>query len=468
MKRKVDGDVLDDCEIKNSKKKKATDPECGTLVFCGTTDFANVLKPTKLAEQSFLSKLNVHEPVLLAALQGVRIRHVGSGPEAGHLFVVDDAGQVWSWGNNDAGQLGLGDMKSRRVPSRIPIGENGEASSIVMISCGKKHTLLLTSQGEVLAAGDNSDGQCGKGEMKVVKAKNGVEVEICSVPMLTKFEEIDYKGPPVVKVSAGANFSMLLDIEGHVWTFGNQEFGQLGNGTNGSYNAAEARVDLHFAGIPQAKRLMQCFRRDSKTKKVKEIEMLKARDISAGSHHAAMVDELDRVFTWGQGRYGATGHGETVDIHVPTWVAALDHPRGKVKAVACGHTVTVMHGKLFGHRYLAGVLDPRSQEVNMTPKQYFGMGHSGVRDIAFWKRGFVAVNEDGKVTVSNRGPCFGELGLGKHIATSGPPKPMKQLEFSHVLMVGTGVNMCIYVLRDTEEEDKEELEEGYDLLDQTD
>ena len=94
MKRKVDGDVLDDCEIKNSKKKKAIDPECGTLVFCGTTDFANVLKPTKLAEQSFLSKLNVHEPVLLAALQGVRIRHVGSGPEAGHLFVVDDAGQV--------------------------------------------------------------------------------------------------------------------------------------------------------------------------------------------------------------------------------------------------------------------------------------------------------------------------------------------------------------------------------------
>ena len=104
----------------------------------------------------------------------------------------------------------------------------------------------------------------------------------------------------------------------------------------------------------------------------------------------------------------------------------------------------------------------------MTPKQFFGMGHSGVGDIAFWKRGFAAVGENGKVTVSNRGPCFGELGLGKHIATSGPPKPMKQLEFSHVLMVGTGVNMCIYVLRDTEEEDKEELEEGFDLLDQTD
>ena len=94
VKRKVDGEVLDDCGLKSSKKKKAMDPECGTLVFCGTTDFANVLKPAKLAERSFHSKLNVHEPVLLAALQGVRIRHVGSGPEAGHLFVVDEAGKV--------------------------------------------------------------------------------------------------------------------------------------------------------------------------------------------------------------------------------------------------------------------------------------------------------------------------------------------------------------------------------------
>ena len=85
-------------------------------------------------------------------------------------------------------------MRSRRVPSVVPIGENGDVSSIVIVmaSCGRKHTLLLTSQGEVLAAGDNSDGQCGKGEMKVVKGKHGVEVETCSVPMVTRFEKIDY------------------------------------------------------------------------------------------------------------------------------------------------------------------------------------------------------------------------------------------------------------------------------------
>ena len=93
QKRKVDEQVMDDGRVKNIKKKML-DPSCGTLVFCGTTDFVNVLKPAKLAEQSFHSKLNVHEPMLLTALHGVRIRHVGSGPEAGHLLVVDETGQV--------------------------------------------------------------------------------------------------------------------------------------------------------------------------------------------------------------------------------------------------------------------------------------------------------------------------------------------------------------------------------------
>ena len=94
VKRKLDGEGLDDCATKSFKKKTVVDPECGTLVFCGTTDFVYVLKPTKVAERSFHSKLNVHEPALLATMQGVRIRHVGSGPEAGHLLVVDESGQV--------------------------------------------------------------------------------------------------------------------------------------------------------------------------------------------------------------------------------------------------------------------------------------------------------------------------------------------------------------------------------------
>ena len=41
-----------------------------------------------------------------------------------------------------------------------------------------------------------------------------------------------------------------------------------------------------------------------------------------------------------------------------------------------------------------------------------------------------------------------------HFFLQGIPKKLKELEFAHVMMVGTAANMAVYVLRDTEEEDQ--------------
>ena len=49
-------------------------------------------------------------------------------------------------------------------------GTGPGGATIVAVSLGMRHTLLLTSRGDVLACGDNSDGQCAQGEMKT---KNG-------------------------------------------------------------------------------------------------------------------------------------------------------------------------------------------------------------------------------------------------------------------------------------------------------
>lgn len=168
-------------------KKAKLDPDCGALLFSGTTEWHNVrkiknilffnfnitfvqaLKPGKLKEDSYHSKNNVHEPMRVAALKNVRIRHVGSGQDAAHVVVVDETGQAWSWGNNDFGQLGQGDNRCRRIPTPIS-GTGPGGHTIVMVSLGCRHTMMLTSLGTVLAFGDNTDGQCGQGEMKT---KNG-------------------------------------------------------------------------------------------------------------------------------------------------------------------------------------------------------------------------------------------------------------------------------------------------------
>jgi len=454
-------------ESETNGKKAKLDPDCGVILFCGTTEWQNALKSGKLKEENYHSKNNIHEPMLLAALKDVRIRHVGKGLDAGHVVVVDETGQAWSWGNNDYGQLGLGDKRTRRLPTQIP-GTGPGGHTIVMVSLGARHTLLLNSQGQVLTCGDNTDGQCAHGEMKTKNATVGKrleEVETCSVAELTKPSLINYKGPPVIKVSAGFDFSMMLDLDGCVWTFGSQEYGQCATGTDGSYNSADSKVRMKFAGVSEPYKVERCYERDNRTKKTKSMQMMKIRSISAGSHHAAIVDEMGRVFAWGAGPYGRTGLGDTMDTLTPTWLESLDHPRGKIESVECGHMITILYGKTPNTTFMAGLVDNLSKEANMTPKQYFELGDSNVKDISFWKKGFSAVGEDGKVTICNKGPCYGEVGNGEKFRTQGVPKKLKDLEYATILKVGTGCNYAVYVMRDTEEEDKEELEE-FDVLEQ--
>ena len=86
--------------------------------------------------------------------------------------------------------------------------------------------------------------------------------------------------------------------------------------------------------------------------------------------------------------------------------------------------------------------------------------------MGLWRKGFSAVGEDGKVTYANNGPCYGEIGMDERFRTQGVPKKSKELDYVHCLKVGTGANWAAYVVRDTEEEDGEEIEE-YEMLDQT-
>ena len=128
--------------------------------------------------------------------------------------------------------------------------------------------------------------------------------------------------------------------------------------------------------------------------------------------------------------------------------------------------MTLLPAQVAGTMYMAGLVDNLKKEANMTPKPYFDIiDHGSFKEIGFWQKGFSTLNEEGGVAVTNTGQTYGELGMGDRFRTQGQPKKLKALEYANVLKVGTGVHHAIYVIRDTEEEDIEELEE-YDVLDQ--
>jgi len=64
-------------------------------------------------------------------------------------------GSVWCFGNNEDGQLGLGDDVDRFIPTLLP---NIKAKQV---SAGESHTVLIDLQNNVFVFGDNEYGRLG-------------------------------------------------------------------------------------------------------------------------------------------------------------------------------------------------------------------------------------------------------------------------------------------------------------------
>ena len=96
-------------------------------------------------------------PKRIEALERVRVVRVYAAGDSS--AVLSDEGEVWVFGNNTHGQLGVGDADSRYIPVRVKDGLEGRR--VVDVAMGQGHTLLLTDDHTVLAMGDNSLGALG-------------------------------------------------------------------------------------------------------------------------------------------------------------------------------------------------------------------------------------------------------------------------------------------------------------------
>ncbi|KAG2465529.1 HERC3 ligase, partial [Polypterus senegalus] len=99
---------------------------------------------------------NKISPQPLRSLAGVPLAQISAG--GGHSFAVSLSGAVFGWGRNGAGQLGLNDKQDRAFPCHIKSLRN---QKVVYISCGEDHTAALTKDGGLFTFGAGSHGQLG-------------------------------------------------------------------------------------------------------------------------------------------------------------------------------------------------------------------------------------------------------------------------------------------------------------------
>ncbi|NXQ63675.1 HERC5 ligase, partial [Anthoscopus minutus] len=96
------------------------------------------------------------KPQLVERLKGIPLAQIAAG--GAHSITVSLSGAVYSWGKNSFGQLGVGDTKDRDCPTYVGALEHWKT---VFLSCGADHTAVLSKEGLMCTFGAGGSGQLG-------------------------------------------------------------------------------------------------------------------------------------------------------------------------------------------------------------------------------------------------------------------------------------------------------------------
>jgi len=428
-------------EAPEAKKTKDERPS-GTVLFSGATDWDEVGRKTGALPRS---ENTIWRPMRPKALVDVKVVGLSSSSCSVHMFAISDIGHVYGWGRNEKGQLGLGDTKDRKCPTLV---KELTGHRVVSVATGRNHSVFLTDEGKVFACGDNKSGQ--------TVGSGGTATN-------TKPKPIDYDGPDIVKIACGAEFNMLVDKNGGVWSWGHPEYGQLGHNTDGSFLEKAGKTTFHFVHTPE--RINLWIEKDPKAKGHTTIPGVVIKEIACGLNHTVAIDERNRAFSWGFGGYGRLGHSQTGDEHVPRLIKFLDGPRRGIKKIVAGGQFNLALSECPGTCYMWGQYTS-SKEANMYPKPIMDLSGWAIRSIACSGKGWMVAADD-SVIGAVPSPCFGELASGDMKKSSANPVEIKTLDKVHVLECGMGIAHSIFIARNESEADEKAIS-TYGILDQSD
>ncbi|XP_042028607.1 PH, RCC1 and FYVE domains-containing protein 1-like isoform X1 [Salvia splendens] len=320
-------------------------------------------------------------PRLIEFLAVTNIDYIACGEF--HTGAISSSGDLYTWGDgtHNAGLLGHGNDVSHWIPKRV----SGllEGLQVLSVACGTWHSALATSSGKLFTFGDGMFGALGHGDRKnvpfpkevnslsglktiavscgvwhtaaIIEVGNQSGANVLSRKLFTWGDGDKYRlghgnkdtylSPTCVsslidyniqQLACGHNMTIALTTSGHVFSMGNNAYGQLGN--------------------PQSDGKAPCLVQDRLVGEFVE-------QISCGADHAVVFTTRGDVFTWGRGANGRLGHGDTEDRNVPTLVEALKDKH--VRNISCGSNYTM---SICVHKWVSGV----DQSTCTACRQAFG------------------------------------------------------------------------------------------------
>eukprot|EP00656_Telonema_subtile_P054896 TRINITY_DN8312_c0_g1_i2.p1 TRINITY_DN8312_c0_g1~~TRINITY_DN8312_c0_g1_i2.p1 ORF type:complete len:412 (-),score=94.36 TRINITY_DN8312_c0_g1_i2:106-1341(-) len=312
-----------------------------------------------------------------------------------HTAAVTVEGHLYVWGRGARGQLGQMCADDCFSPIRtVGVGLGCiQKERISSVSCGWYHTLAVTEDGRLFSWGLNEDGQLGTGETRDRPLPTPLEL----------MEEV-----VVIQVCAARSTSGAVSLEGHAYTWGTGQHGQLGLGSAHVKNVPPARI----IGKLAEKRVLQ---------------------LSMGAQHAGCITHHDRfpkdlhsvfrkgdmessLFVWGAGN--PQGLWKDADPWVPQRIGGATLDSLTMMQYVAGKALSLLvtlEGSVFswGGSGKFGQLGHGNYDRNMSPKQVLGLSDHVVVQVATSESAHhcVALTDKGKVLSWGKN-SDGQLGTG--------------------------------------------------------
>ena len=197
---------------------------------------------------------------------------------------LSSAGNVYCWGADDFGQLGNGGTNSNSsVPAAVATTSTPMAgATIVQISVGWEHACAIASTGAPYCWGDNSSGELGNG----TTTSTNLPVAVTN------------GGVAASSVSAGYFETCGLNPSVGTYCWGNDQYGQLGNGTTGTSVSTPSAVTTSGA-----------------------LSGVTVTRLSVGQGHVCALGATGAAYCWGYDAYGQLGNnGITTPVNTPVAV----------------------------------------------------------------------------------------------------------------------------------------------------
>jgi alpha-tubulin suppressor-like RCC1 family protein len=257
---------------------------------------------------------------MTGVLSGKTITKIAAGPL--HTLALSSEGRVYAWGTNSNSQLGDNSTTGRLVPVAVSTTGVLSGKTITTMAAGAYHSLAVTSEGRVYAWGSNVYGQLGNGSANA-----------STVPVAVDMTGV-LSGKTVTAVTVGQTSSFALDSDGKVYAWGNNSYGQLGDGTR---NNRLRPVAVDATGVLSGKRITA---------------------LSCINLSVLALSSEGKVYGWGHNSHGQLGNNSTVQSFTPVAMDMSGALSGKtiVAIAASGYSTLLLasDGGLYATGYNDG------------------------------------------------------------------------------------------------------------------